>query len=870
MKGAAAVFAISFLMAGSLSAQVHIVEQATISPAPEKKAQAGNTNNHSIRFEFYWDGTPKGQIEWFSICGCTLMTTIEETSSSQILTIYSPPVQWYYFDPYLWIQYCTENQPADYSWKLYYDDSLVKSGSGNRRLVGDCYIVGEQWAQCSPDGYPICSFWPPYYSDFDFSLNSHQFLAGDSTGMNLDGTYASDCCTSVAWLPTDPLTLTIVSGSQYASLHLFDPQMGTDTKLGSVVTTTGSDAGRFSLVADGDAPDSNDCWVTVQAEGDGVIKTDSAHVLPFPDHFYIEAEPDTIDDSASTTIFAQAKNASDEDMDFGGNIQILASPSGYGHLGYNPPPVPCSIERGLGSRKNTTVNSPSSDRTSSKKLQAAALAIKKFAASMDSVIVVDYPTANAGRLLYTADGIVPDSNTTITFTVTAVGKPSATGNGNVVIRALGCPLVVFSADTINPGDTINVTVRKENDDGTITDYPSGTTFNIGIVSGGDYGNLLANGELGSSFDNVDVPIQFIANENNAADSVMVSMRATVNSGVSGSVSQNAKALNKGIKKVSNVKKNGKKFLNDEGGICNWFSNLFVKKIELVVLEPLDNQLLQKVITDEPKMPQDMIVKAQLKNFDGNADFYVTIPDLDWYAPRTETDKVPQLVTTGYIDGHKNGSGIVEIHFNEMTYKDGGAVIRGGDRMNLEVKAVAKGKTYTKPITNPFKIIGSNPSLPAMLAALNGLQYEAVACHESSFQQFNPSPGFPYQGRVDGRDMGIMQIHQYAGTQDDDVIWNWRANVEAGKNILDGLFSAATSYHEKWEGADTLDADQQLIEAYCEYNGGGGRTYWYWEKGDPTNNISGHWERAAEEDERTEAARDYGEDVFDLYQNPTWR
>ena len=179
----------------------------------------------------------------------------------------------------------------------------------------------------------------------------------------------------------------------------------------------------------------------------------------------------------------------------------------------------------------------------------------------------------------------------------------------MVVTPPGCPFVVFSSDTISPGDTVDVTVRKKIGDNTFIDYSPGTTFNIGILSGGDYGNLLANGELGSSFDNVDVPIQFIAGSDIASDSAVVSIRATVNSDAGGGVSGNIKTVTKEGKKVSNVKKNGKKFLNDEGGVCSLFSNLYIQGIELVVLDPLDNQQLQKVITADPKMPQDMIVKA---------------------------------------------------------------------------------------------------------------------------------------------------------------------------------------------------------------------------------------------------------------------
>ncbi len=299
----------------------------------------------------------------------------------------------------------------------------------------------------------------------------------------------------------------------------------------------------------------------------------------------------------------------------------------------------------------------------------------------------------------------------------------------------GCPSVVFSADTINPGDTVDVTVRKENDDGTITDYPPGTTFNIGILSGGDYGSLLAGGELGSSFDNVDVPIQFIANENNAVDSVVVSIRATANLDVSGSVLQNAKALNKGIKKVSNVKKNGKKFLTDEGGVCSLFSNLYIQGVELIVVYPTDEMKDKKDITADPTMP-DITAKAKLENFKGDSVHFQWNLRVQW-----EGDDGRQ-----FDDPFKGNTAAKNSDVSSWNIK--WDKIRGGDEITLDVTATAGGKVYDKTINHPFIITGLNPSIAQVKESLS-LQEQVTVFLESvpKWKHFRKDHDFPVWGSL---------------------------------------------------------------------------------------------------------------------------
>lgn len=117
----------------------------------------------------------------------------------------------------------------------------------------------------------------PYNSTFAFSLGSSQLRSGDTAEMEMSGV---NNCSNAAWSShMDPVTLTIVTGSQYASLHRRDPQTRVDTKIGSVATTIGDNAGQYFLVADGIQPESA-VWVKVEAQSNGMTDTDSTQVIP--------------------------------------------------------------------------------------------------------------------------------------------------------------------------------------------------------------------------------------------------------------------------------------------------------------------------------------------------------------------------------------------------------------------------------------------------------------------------------------------------------------------------------------------------------------------------------------------------------------
>lgn len=532
MKGAIAVIAITILMAGTSLAQVHIKESATITPKQVKNVQGEISNNHTITFELHWDGTQYGMVDWEArwdqtLGSCPVDYTVDQSIDHFTLTLLSPPAQFYSLWANLGVQHISADTvvEAHYHWNVYCDNTLIGSDAGIKYLC--CWGYGDTpWRRCGG-----VDFLTPYFANFSFSLSSHQLQSGGSAGMSLKGMYNEDYnvdCNST-WSPTDPLKLAITSGSQYASFHGPDPQTGTETNLGNVVMTTGDQVGQYFLVADGAAADSDNCWATVEAQSDGIVRTDYVQVLSSVDHFYVHAEPDTIEDSAQTTVIVQAKNKSDQDMGYEGTVQISTSPSGYGHLDYWLPGVVANPKDKSNGRRTMSMS------TSSAKLPNAAQTVKstrnKSTTTADSVLETWYGNIAGGQLFYVADGNVPDNNTMITFTVTAVDNPSLTGTGSVVIRGNenGCAVLSLSASSMMAGDTAIITIAKKLEDGTIIAYPDGTEFNLNLTKGADYGILVGSGGSGSSMTTTS-PAKFIAKNDIDVGPFDVTIHAEVSSG----------------------------------------------------------------------------------------------------------------------------------------------------------------------------------------------------------------------------------------------------------------------------------------------------------------------------------------------------
>ncbi|MFZ1083074.1 MAG: hypothetical protein WAO19_14255, partial [Candidatus Kryptoniota bacterium] len=467
MKSAVAIIVIAILTVSSLVAQVHIKENATIVPRQAKKLQDVVNNPNKFNFQIFTNPSIISKMEVDLPCGTdTMFYSLGQ--APLIAELDSPMAGSYSF----WVIVCTtvpdildsitDNVSFDGTMLYLYHPSVI-----------DYFASGSGLGACGT--YYAASFTTPYSSSFDLSLSQAQLSQGDTAGMSIGG---YDDCSRTAWFSTDPMTLTIVSGSQYLSFHMIDTQTGTDTKLGSVVTTTGNNAGQYSLVADGIAPDSSGDWATIQAESDGIIKTDSIRIFPLIDHFYVYFAPDTIMHQAWATIYVQPENSAGNDITIPGNtpLNITAGDSGtYGEF------------------YDSQFNMP-----------------------------YLYSDVSTGAVQYFSDGAYPGDMQKIAVTVTDANDPSKSGGANLFVE--GDIMVQVTPSQISPGDTASIIVMHRNWDGSLSDFSQDQSFEVGIDSGSTYGTILSSGGTGGNFASIPQPFQFIAADSIGADSVMVSIR----------------------------------------------------------------------------------------------------------------------------------------------------------------------------------------------------------------------------------------------------------------------------------------------------------------------------------------------------------
>ena len=153
-------------------------------------------------------------------------------------------------------------------------------------------------------------------------------------------------------------------------------------------------------------------------------------------------------------------------------------------------------------------------------------------------------------------------------------------------------------------------------------------------------------------------------------------------------------------------------------------------------------------------------------------------------------------------------------------------------LNLE----AKRDDTTNP-TNPFRIIGTNPSAAAVVAFINGLGtpglaagathdfgrvVQAIIKHESGgnsslVNQFDAN-GFPTFNSGGDGGAGLMQLSLRNVTQENR--WNWKQNIRDGFNLLAGNLEQANRHFRNNRNALTA----QQLAALAQANGISGVTF----------------------------------------------
>ncbi len=226
--------------------------------------------------------------------------------------------------------------------------------------------------------------------------------------------------------PNTQLKITADDGGTYG-------HVGENEVPGEVFSYRDAYNGTVVYNADGDVPDNvQKVMIRVEkADDPGKNGTGNLYIAPL-DHFEIHPKTGTIHHAEETAIFVQGKDANNQGLQYyGGNVQISASPSGYGHLTY-------VIPSAIASPKDKIVKPKSLSATSGKGKASSSLESVKptgsnSLAADDPPLEVDYWTASHGMVFYTADGAAPVGDITITLTVSAVDKPGATGTGSLLL-----------------------------------------------------------------------------------------------------------------------------------------------------------------------------------------------------------------------------------------------------------------------------------------------------------------------------------------------------------------------------------------------------------------------------------------------------
>jgi hypothetical protein len=306
MRSAFAVLGLTAILAVGVSfAQVHIQEKAVINPVqPREVQEGGNVNNHNVRFEFYWDTPLEGGVDYFALYPCldSVYGYSGPCQNSAIVNLSSLPAGNYWFEPHIW--FGSSGPTTHWYYRLYEDGALEDSASGSSVYIDEFYFYVNYSTSYESKFY---LYFGKIHSSFP------EFTYGGSISPMLTG---YDDCTATSWSSgSDAVTLSIISGGQYASFHTIDSD-GNDVKLGLVATTTGdaSVAGAVSLVADGVQPDSAGDWITVEAKSNGLTDIDSVQLFPSP--IVVNVIPSEISPGDTANIVVLQRNPDGAMTDF--------------------------------------------------------------------------------------------------------------------------------------------------------------------------------------------------------------------------------------------------------------------------------------------------------------------------------------------------------------------------------------------------------------------------------------------------------------------------------------------------------------------------------------------------------------------------
>ena len=454
-----------------------------------------------------------------------------------------------------------------------------------------------------------------------------------------------------------------------------------------------------------------------------------------------------------------------------------------------------------------------------------------------------------------------------------IGIPSGKQIFGIGKATIGNNIIVqFEPAELSPGDTAVVHIYKKGSGGELIAFPQGQKFEVGLLDGCDYGDLLIDSVRGTYFTNVEEPIKYIVEDSINVDSAKVSLRVGIVTTANQSAPQiqpTANAVNyskrKGTYSTASKAKNINKltatscslqpFVYDEYGTG---ISKIRQKIELEIIEPNIPNFVDYIISMVPEMPE-ILAKARLNNFNGGAVRFIFTYIIQW---TDERDNPHRIIRDEFNDTVEvKNSEIAEsmIHWN--------GIFRGGDENSISVKAIPEenyGIEYNKTINNPFTISGLNPSKQEIKEGLT-LQEQVVVYKESRWRQFLIN-GYPIWAPRHG--YGLMQLDPPDNNQQ---IWNWRINRAEGQNRLAERYDWGIGYPARlrsWAGTkrplcysnvtDFTTEEERWKEGFQLYNGGHNWA-WYVDGDIKDPNSGGHWVQIVYNNQ-------YGVDAWNLYIN----
>ena len=442
------------------------------------------------------------------------------------------------------------------------------------------------------------------------------------------------------------------------------------------------------------------------------------------------------------------------------------------------------------------------------------------------------------------------------------------------------------------GDTASIVLQRRNEQGNLEPYPPDQVFDVVIRQGHAYGVLLSsNGvDTAKSFSGIEQGFKYIAADTIGVDSGQVTIVVSMPGLPSRpSKSFTARGTHKG--KIDSKKDEGKdgpsssdSFEYDLPGVAKQT----VRKPILVVATPTENQK----ITAEPAMPILSAITAHVEGYTGQVTYHASIR-VEWRPSSTD------YVTDGFGETDDiTAPGTSETSMSFVHWKDsetGLPAVRGGDDVELTVYATVGSQAIAKTKISPFKIIGLNLSnarfkeeLSAGYTGDDVLAFQVVTYLESNFRQFyRPGHGLTIRGSDfdgDANDFGVCQI-QKPGS--DDIIWDWRANIQKGRELFQekkrfardyhlylrrGIYGRRGPDHPLWKeqlkwyktpkgetikyNAQPLTPTQQLKDVFQLYNKG---AFWRWCPNDDRDpQGSGVWSE--------EPVNEYGRNAYWWFQN----